>query len=370
MDYHDGLSQSGMTATGEGKPGMTSTTIAAEPESAQPPRSFALGLGLTNECNLSCSFCYRDPSRVDRLSVDQVRAVMERIEVRSVNLGTGENGLHPDFPALLDYLRSRPVKLTMTSNGYSVAAVPDRDLPAFKDIELSLDYPTKEEQDKQRGDGNWDLLHEQAARCRRLGVPVTFIAVMMQTNFDRLAEIAAIAKQYDAPLRLNVYQAVRTDTFALTYEQYWTGFATLFARTDVIAIGEPLVRAMAGLPPRTGGCGVATVRVTPRATVQPCVYWPGMGAPLDVLLDLGSDVVASEPFTAARSVPDACTGCAHLAACRGGCAGRRRLLGALGEVDPYCPVVRGDDRRLDIRMAPTREMPKLESACTTIVMGR
>lgn len=334
------------------------------------PSQFALGLGLTNECNLACAFCYRDPDRVDRLSIDQVRAVMERLPVRSVNLGTGENGLHPEFKGMVDYLASQPIKLTMTSNGFSVAAVTDADLPKFKDIEFSLDYPTKAEQDKQRGDGNWDLLHEQAARCRRLGVPVTFIAVMMQTNFDRLAEIATIAKQYDAPLRINVYQAVRTDKFALTYEQYWTAFERLFAATDVIAVGEPLVRAMAGLPPRTGGCGVATVRVTPRATVQPCVYWPGKGEPLDMLLDVGPHVVASAPFAAARSVPKACETCAHLAACRGGCAGRRRLMGALSEPDGYCPIVRGETRALTLRMAEAREMPKLESACTTIVIGR
>jgi radical SAM protein with 4Fe4S-binding SPASM domain len=111
------------------------------------------------------------------------------------------------------------------------------------------------------------------------------------------------------------------------------------------------------------------VRVTPRATVQPCVYWPG-GAPLDILLDAGPDVVATQPFTDARSVPQACAGCVHLAACGGGCAGRRRLMGALGEPDPYCPVVRGEDRRLSIRQATAREMPKLESACTTIVVAR
>ena len=113
---------------------------------------------------------------------------------------------------------------------------------------------------------------------------MTFIAVMMRANFDRLADIAEIAKDYDAPLRINVYQSVRSDLYALTYEEYWCGFSELFARTDAIAIGEPLVRAMAGLPPRRGGCGVATVRVTPRATVQPCVYWPGGGAPLDLCL--------------------------------------------------------------------------------------
>ena len=67
-------------------------------------RSFALGLGLTNECNLACSFCYRDPDRIDRLTVKQVRNVMTRLPVHSVNLGTGENGMHPDFLSILDFL--------------------------------------------------------------------------------------------------------------------------------------------------------------------------------------------------------------------------------------------------------------------------
>jgi radical SAM protein with 4Fe4S-binding SPASM domain len=347
-----------------------SSPAAAERPLPQSATTFALGLGLTNACNLACAFCYRDTSRIDRLTLEQVRAVVARIPVRSVNLGTGENGLHPEFLPILTYLRAQPIKLTMTTNGYSAASLSDADLGAFQDIELSLDYPTEVEQDNQRGAGNWRLLHEQAARCRRLGVAVTFIAVMMRSNFDRLAAIAAIAKAYDAPLRINVYQAVRTDTFALSYDQYWTGFEQLFEATDVIAIGEPLVRAMAGLPPRHGGCGVATVRVTPRATVQPCVYWPGGGAPLDILLDAGAEVVATRPFVDARSVPETCTGCAHLAACGGGCAGRRRLIGALDQPDPYCPVARGEERRIVIRQAAARDLPKLESACTTIVMAR
>src|SRR6266849_5126410 len=333
-------------------------------------RTFALGIGLTNECNLACAFCYRDPTRTDRLSLEQVRAAMTSLPVRSVNLGTGENGMHPQFAGILDYLRTQPIKLTITSNGYSIQGLDDAQATASKDVEFSPDYPTEAEQDGQRGAGNWRLLHEQAERCRRLGVPVTFIAVMMRSNFDRLAEIADIVKFYDAPLRINVYQSVRSDKFALTYEEYWQAFETLFARTDVIAIGEPLVRAMAGLPPRQGGCGVATVRVTPRATVQPCVYWPGGGAPLDLLLDGGADIVRSDPFAAARSVPTACGSCSHLQTCGGGCAGRRRLLDALDRPDPYCPVVRGEDRKLKIRMATSRELPKLESACTTIVTAR
>src|SRR5579864_9594650 len=127
-----------------------------------PAAGIALGLGLTNECNLACSFCYRDPARADRLSLDQVKLVMERLPVRSVNLGTGENGMHPDFKSMLSYLCAQPVKLTITSNGHSVAVLDDEELRAFHDIEFSLDYPTQAEQDAQRGDGNWGLIHRQA----------------------------------------------------------------------------------------------------------------------------------------------------------------------------------------------------------------
>lgn len=331
---------------------------------------FAVGLGLTNECNLACSFCYRDPARLDRLSLEQVRSAMASLPVRSVNLGTGENGMHPEFHEILAYLRSQPVKLTITSNGHSVAVLTDDELRAFHDIEFSLDYATEEKQDAQRGAGNWALIHQQAARCVRLGVPVTVIAVMMKANYLGLANVARVAKRFGAPLRVNVYQAVRSDLYALTYDEYWQGFRALFAETDVIAISEPLVRAMAGLPARVGGCGASTVRVTPRATTQPCVYWAGAGEPLSLLLSLESQIVDTPPFVEARTAPEACRSCAFLAPCGGGCAGRRRLQNALHEPDFYCPVVRGKTEKLEVRMAPARELPKGESACTTIVIAR
>src|SRR5215475_488636 len=135
------------------------------PCALEPGAGISLGLGLTNECNLQCAFCYRDPARTDRLSLDQVKSVMERLPVRSVNLGTGENGMHPDFKAILAYLRTQSVKLTITSNGHSVAVLEDNELRAFHDVEFSLDYPTKAEQDAQRGSDNWALIHQQAERC-------------------------------------------------------------------------------------------------------------------------------------------------------------------------------------------------------------
>jgi radical SAM protein with 4Fe4S-binding SPASM domain len=350
--------------------GVKTSATAVASSTSQHEAGIALGLGLTNECNLTCAFCYRDPDRTDRLSLDQVKSVMERLPVRSVNLGTGENGLHPDFKPILAYLQTRSVKLTITSNGHSIAVLADHEVGAFHDIEFSLDYPTQAEQDAQRGPGNWELIHQQAERCVRLGVPVTMIAVMMKPNYLRLVEIAQIAKQFDAPLRVNVYQAVRSDLFALTYEEYWDGFHRLFEKTDVIAIGEPLVRAMAGLAPLSGGCGVSTVRVTPRATTQPCVYWPGSGEPLAELTLAGAGILHSTPFQLARTLPETCHSCEFRDTCHGGCAGRRQLQNALAQPDYYCPIIRGQHQTLKIRMAENRDLPKLGSSCTTVVIAR
>jgi radical SAM protein with 4Fe4S-binding SPASM domain len=349
--------------------------VTAQPSSSAfraiaPDAGIALGLGLTNECNLACAFCYRDPTRTDRLSLDQVKAVMECLPVRSVNLGTGENGMHPDFKAILAYLRTKPVKLTITSNGHSVAVLEDDELRAFHDIEFSLDYATQAEQDAQRGDGNWALIHQQAERCLRLRIPVTIVAVMMKSNYLRLGDVARVAKQFDAPLRVNVYQAVRSDVYALSYEEYWEGFRRLFEETDVIAIGEPLVRAMVGLPPLRGGCGVSTVRVTPRGTTQPCVYWPGPGEPLSDLISAGVNILSSISYEQARTLPQTCNPCEFRESCHGGCAGRRRLQGALLQPDSYCPIIRGERPTLRIRSAANRDLPKLSSSCTTVVIAR
>src|SRR5260370_6848751 len=80
-----------------------------------PDATISLGLGLTNECNLSCAFCYRDPTRTDRLSLDQRKSVMERLPIRSVNLVTGEKGMHPQFQARLAHRRTKPSPLTTPS---------------------------------------------------------------------------------------------------------------------------------------------------------------------------------------------------------------------------------------------------------------
>jgi len=61
---------------------VTTQSSSSSTRTPVPDAGIALGLGLTNECNLACSFCYRDPTLTDRLSLDQVKAIIERLPVR------------------------------------------------------------------------------------------------------------------------------------------------------------------------------------------------------------------------------------------------------------------------------------------------
>jgi len=328
---------------------------------------FAVGLGLTNDCNLACAHCYRDTERVDHLSLADVRRVCDSLPIRAVNLGTGENALHPEFRTILRELHARGLVVNLTSNGYSTSVLDDGELRALHDVEFSLDFATESEQDAWRGAGNWRLVLAEMARARRLGVAVTVIAVMMRTNYAKLPAIAAVAAAHGAAFRVNVYQAVKTDAFSLTYDQFWAGFRLLLEACPVAVCSEPLVRAVLGIHPRAEGCGCTTVRVTPRGEVLPCVYWPKRSLGLADLEQLGPDVGRSAAFVELNALPDFCRGCSLVDVCHGGCASRRMLRGGLELPDEFCPFVNGRPLpELPVHRGAARDFPKAASACTSI----
>ena len=329
----------------------------------------SLGVGLTNACDLACAHCYRDTERVDQLSLEQVVSACECLPVRSVNLGTGENGLHSDYTEIVRALAARSVRLSLTSNGFTIDRSSDETLKAFREVEVSIDFPTEAEQDGFRGRGNWKRVMAAIERARGLGVIVTVLTVMMKTNFGRLPEIAKVAFAAGAHYRVNVYQPVKTDAFTLTYEEFWDGFRRLLAAARLVSTTEPILNAMLGEPFKNGsGCGRQTVRITPKGDIVPCVYWRKSDLRLEDLPAEGADgVLASPQFARVRQVPDVCRSCPFVSTCQGGCSGRRELAGGVDLADPYCPLVRGERVALEWAPAAARELLKTGSACTTVL---
>jgi MoaA/NifB/PqqE/SkfB family radical SAM enzyme len=259
-------------------------------------------------------------------------------------------------------MADRGIKLSIASNGYSLNAMPEDRLVRFHDVELSVDFPTEQHQDLFRGAGNWRDVHHALDRCQKLGLRVSFLAVMMNTNYNQMDSLAELAQSCGVNLRVNVYQPVHTGSFALSYQQFWEGFRRLLGSAALLSCTEPVVSAVLGLgTPHV--CGHESVRITPRRVVAPCVYWPSSTLTLEDLARVGERIVDAPEFQQARAVPPAASNCA----CQGGCASRRALLGDLNAHDIYCPWVRGDTIELDYQLAPARDLVRQRNYCTTIV---
>src|SRR6266850_406217 len=209
--------------------------------------AFSVGIGLTNECNLRCPHCYRPDLVVDRLSLRDIQRVCDSIPVQSMNLGVGENGLHPLYRATLDYLAARGIVTSITSNGLSTARLTGAELQRFRSVEFSLDFLTEREHDAFRGQGNWRTVMDALERCASLGVSVTVTAVMMRMNYNKLPALAKVAAAFGANLRVNVYQPSKTDRFRVSYEQFWLGFKQFAESTRLVATTEPILAALLGI---------------------------------------------------------------------------------------------------------------------------
>jgi MoaA/NifB/PqqE/SkfB family radical SAM enzyme len=329
--------------------------------------SLSVGIGLTNDCNLCCAHCYRDTGQVSAISLEQVQTICDHLPVGSMGLGTGENGLHPEFAAIVEYLHDRGIKLTMASNGYSLTAMSEEHLRMFHDVEVSVDFPTQVAQDEFRGEGNWALVHRAMDRCHDLGVEVSILTTLMSTNAQLMDQLVAMAQTREVNLRVNAYQPVNTDAFRLDYEQFWEGYRRLFSAGLVVSCTEPVVRAAMGLDDVRSPCARHSIRFNPHGQIIPCVYWPveGPATPrIEDLPRLGEAVMDTPAFRAARLEPGSAARCP----CRGGCASRRALNGNLDAHDEYCPWVRGEEVRLDWEPAPTKELLRGRNYCTTIVV--
>lgn len=196
---------------------------------------------------------------------------------------------------------------------------------------------------------------------------MTVTAVMMSINYDKMVPLARVAAAAGANLRVNVYQPSKTDQFTLTYAQFWEAFTRLAAGTRLVATTEPVLAGVLGLEGFVGpACGRSTVRVAPDGRVLPCTYWPQSNLRLADLVTLGQGIVHTPEFRAANSTTGVCDGCP----CRGGCVGRRAVLGDLHAPDPYCPFARHDAIVLDWEQVPHQDLPKVGSACTTVVSAR
>ena len=160
-------------------------------------RPIFVGLYITNNCNLRCSYCfhnvedrYDDPSRRDPKTSEIFRQVDEMYDLgmRWIFLLGGEPLVHKDIGPLVKYITDKGILLHIFTNGIMV---PKR----FKQIEradgvaVSIDGG-EEATDLMRGKGAFKKAFQGAEMCAQAGMQTRIHAVINQHSFQDMKILA------------------------------------------------------------------------------------------------------------------------------------------------------------------------------------
>lgn len=341
-----------------------------EQESARQTQILSVGLGTTLRCNLKCPHCYSRGLDNNDLQLADLEPLL-KLPVSSLNFGTGENGLNPHFGSILDHTLKAGIDTSLTSNGYTVTRLTDHQLMALHDLDISLDFASKEKFDAFRGDGAWDLAMSALERSKSLGVETSIVMCLMSINAHQIVPILQVCKSFEVALRINVYKAVHSTKLCLEYDQFWDAVKTLFDHAALVSCSEPIVNAMLNIPHCHGSpCGKTSVRIRPDKSVIPCVYWPNSDVTLDEFYADPGVIRTSQEFQSISHLPEACQLCEHQSVCGGGCAARRKLEGGLMSPDRYCPSLRHERVELSYQWSTDRQSQDYVHSsylCTMIV---
>lgn len=339
---------------------------------------YNVGIGLTNACNLNCPHCYSRISRkslhskITSICFSDLKLVCEKLKVNSINLGTGESWLHPQFLDIFNYLHAKKIKLSLTTNGFTASKLTDEELTWLNDIDFSLDFPTAKAHNLFRGQDVFEKVIKNIKRCKKLGVETSIVTVLMNSNYKYMGEMVELAKKLDVNLRVNVYKAVRSKEYKPTYAEFWKGIKFLFKKSQIISCSEPIVNAAINNVVSEGGspCGKNSLRITPDGKIVPCVFWNRSDLKIkDLLKNKAHLLEEGKEAIRIRKVPEECMNCEQLTICKGGCAARR-VYNNLNKPDEYCFKIRNNKPRLDYKFGETKDLVHSNYLCTIIVKGR
>lgn len=315
---------------------------------------------VTNRCNLRCAHCLSDsgPDADVRgeLSLQQAKQVVEQLaaaQVFQIHFGGGEPFVYPGFMDLLRHAQAHGFCcLCISTNGSLLDARRIAELEALGGIylQLSLDGASADVCDAVRGRGSFAKVTGALERLRGSSIVRTVNFVYCRGNAGQLDDMAALAADYGATLRVTrlkpsgrgaeTYEAMRPTQEQLAHLHGW-----LQARPEVLT-GDSFfhLNPLGGRP--LGGfsfCGAArmTCLIDPRGDVFPCAFTqsPDFAAGNLLQQDFGDVWRDSTVFNQAFRRPQqgACASCSAFESCGGGCpAVKHALSGQLDLADPDC----------------------------------
>lgn len=165
---------------------------------------------VTESCNLDCPVCYAESGthRQQHRPLEEVVAMLDAVVANEgdadvVQISGGEPTLHPDFFAIVDAARARPIRHVMVNtNGITIAtdaAFAERLAAYGKGIEIYLQFDSlRDDTLKALRGANLAAMHRRTLeRLEALNVSTTLVmTVVPGVNEDQIGEVIQHALQW------------------------------------------------------------------------------------------------------------------------------------------------------------------------------
>lgn len=160
-------------------------------------------LEINEACNLSCPVCFADssPKRTGQRSLPEIEAMLDTLvasegEPDLVQISGGEPTIHPDFFAILDAVKRRPVRhMMINTNGLRIAREPDfvarlaTYMPRFE-VYLQFDSLKRDALRELRGADLSQVRRDALAALEAAGISTTLVVTVKRgVNDDEIADI-------------------------------------------------------------------------------------------------------------------------------------------------------------------------------------
>ena len=165
---------------------------------------------ITETCNLRCPVCYADsgPDTGRHLGLAEIQAMLDTVvanegEPDVVQISGGEPTLHPDFFAVLDAAKARPIRhLMLNTNGLRIANEPGfaERLAAYQpglEVYLQFDALRDDSLKSLRGAELADTHRRALERLEATGLSTTLVMTVARgVNDDQIGEVIRHALQW------------------------------------------------------------------------------------------------------------------------------------------------------------------------------
>lgn len=164
---------------------------------------------VTDRCNLTCPVCYAEssPTHGRHRTLEEIRFMLDRIvesegEPDVVQISGGEPTVHPDFFAILDEAKSRPIRhLMLNTNGIRIAkdkAFVEKLASYMPDFEVYLQFDSFKASalEQLRGEDLRDVRIKALEHLNHYNLSTTLVVTLQKgVNTDEIGEIIRYALQ-------------------------------------------------------------------------------------------------------------------------------------------------------------------------------